>query len=146
MKVLFLKDLKGQGKKGEIKEVKTGYANNFLIKNEYAVALNEHNLNDYNCEQERLKNIDDKNREEAIKIKKELENIIVKFKVQSGKNDKIFGKISTKQIKEELQKLNYDIDKKKIIIPVEITNLGTYNIQINIYKEIQATLKIKLES
>ncbi|MDD6879053.1 MAG: 50S ribosomal protein L9 [bacterium] len=146
MKVLFLKDLKGQGKKGEKKEVKTGYANNFLIKNGYAVALNEQTLKKYNNEQERLKELDQKNRKEAEALKKKLEKIEIKFKVQSGKNDKLFGRISIKQIKEELDKLGYNIEKKQITIPVEISNLGAYNIQINLYKEIKATLKIKLES
>lgn len=145
MKVLFIKDLKGQGKKGDKKEVKTGYANNFLIKNGYAVSLNEQTLSQYNKEQATIKKIDETNREQAEKIKDKLEKEIVKFKVQVGKDDKVFGRISQKQIKDELGKLGYDIDKKKITINNNISSLGYYDVDVILYKEVIAKLKIKLE-
>ena len=73
MEVIFIKDLRGQGKKGEIKEVKAGYAQNYLIKNGYAVQLNEQTLSKYNKEQEKIKQDDIANREMANKIKMKLE-------------------------------------------------------------------------
>ena len=145
MKVLFVKDLKGQGKKGEKKEVKTGYANNFLIKNGYAVALNEQTLSKYNKEQENLKQIDELNRKEALLLKKELEKKTLSFKVQVGKDDKVFGRISQKQIKDELNALGYTIDKKQIIINDSVSSLGYHNIDIELYKDVIAKIKIKLE-
>lgn len=145
MKVLFVKDLKGQGKKGEKKEVKTGYANNFLIKNGYAVALNEQTLTKYNNEQMRIKEQDDNNRINAINLRDRLEKIELSFKVKVGSNDKVFGRISQKQVKEKLDELGYNIDRKQINIADNVEYLGYHNISINLYKEISAKVRIKLE-
>ena len=145
MKVLFVKDLRGQGKKGEKKEVKTGYAQNFLIKNGYAVQLNEQTLSKYNHEQAIKKAMDEKNREEAIKLKESIEKLELTFKVNVGKEDKVFGKISSKQVKELLAVKGFNIDKKQIDIDDSVTSLGYHNINIILYKDVIAKLKIKLE-
>lgn len=145
MKVLFLKDLKGQGKKGEKKEVKTGYANNFLIKNGYAVALNEQTLSKYNKEQENIKQQDALNRKEAEQLKEIIEKLTLTFKVQVGKDERVFGRISQKQIKDELAKKGYEIDKKQVVIQDSVSCLGFHNIDINLYKGVIAKLRIKLE-
>lgn len=145
MKVLFIKDLKGQGKKGDKKEVKTGYANNFLIKNGYAVSLNEQSLSKYNKEQEDLKQLDDLNRKEAIMLKNDIEKKELVFKVQTGKDDKVFGRISPKQIKDELIKLGYSIDKKQIMISDSVSTLGFHNVEIVLYKDVIAIIRVKLE-
>ena len=136
MKVLFIKDLRGQGKKGEKKEVKTGYANNFLIKNGYAVALNEQTLTKYNNEQKMIKEQDEQNRQKAKVLKENLEKLELVFKVKVGNNDKVFGRISQKQVKEELDKLGYEIDKKQINIDSSVDYLGYHKISINLYKEV----------
>lgn len=146
MKVLFLKDLRGQGKKGETKEVKTGYANNFLIKNGYAVALNEQSLSKYNKEQEVLKEEDARLRAIALNQKDKLEKLELTFKVQVGKDGKVFGRISQKQIKEELEKKGYIIDKKQVHIEDSVSSLGYHEIVINLYKEEFAKIRIKLIS
>ena len=145
MKVLFGKDLRGQGKKGEKKEVKTGYAQNFLIKNGYAVQLNEQTLSKYNHEQAIKKAMDEKNREEAIKLKDSIEKLELTFKVNVGKEDKVFGKISSKQVKELLAVKGFNIDKKQIDIDDSVASLGYHNINIILYKDVIAKLKIKLE-
>lgn len=145
MKVLFLKDLKGQGKKGEKKEVKTGYANNFLIKNGYAVALNEQTLSKYNKEQENIRQQDALNKKQAEQLKETIEKLTLTFKVQVGKDEKVFGRISPKQIKDELAKKGYEIDKKQVVIQDNVSSLGFHNIDINLYKGVTAKLRIKLE-
>ena len=146
MKVLFLKDLKGQGKKGEIKEVKTGYANNFLIKNGYADALNEQSLSRYNKEQETIKKNDDKSRKDALETKKEIEKLELSFNVQVGKDGKVFGRISQKQIKEALEKKGFIVDKKQVLLQDNISSLGYHKVVINLYKEVNAEIRIKLEN
>ena len=145
MKVIFIKDLRGQGKKGEIKEVKDGYAENFLIKNNYAKKLNEHNYQEYLDNKKEEENQDNLNRVNAKKLKEQLEKIEVCFKVRTGVQDKVFGSISSKQIKEELEKKNKNIDKKQIKIENELSSLGYHNVKIDLYKEVNATLKVKLE-
>ncbi len=145
MKVIFIKDVKGQGKKDEIKEVKDGYAKNFLIKNKYAVAYSETSKRRLNEEinDRKIKNENDIKESKELKNKLSKEKIV--FKVKTGKEDKVFGSISTKQIKEELDKLGYDIDKKKIIIDTPISSLGTHIVKIELHKEVISDLEIKLE-
>lgn len=145
MKVIFTKDLRGQGKRGEIKEVKDGYAKNFLIKNGYASQLTDSTLGKYNRECEQQRELDQKMRNEAISLKSQLEKIELVFTVKTGKGDQVFGSISAKQIKDELDKKGYTIDKKQVDFDHVISSLGYHDVKINLYKEIFAELKIKLQ-
>ena len=142
MKVIFLKDLKGQGKKGEIKEVKDGYAQNFLIKNHYAEKLTEETFQNYLTEKKEEKILDDQKRKEALETKSVLEKI---FKVKTGQMDKVFGSVSSKQIKDDLEKLGIIVDKKQIDIKEGISTLGYHNVNIELYKDIVGVIKVKLE-
>lgn len=144
MKVIFIKDVKGQGKKGEVKEVKDGYGTNFLVKNGYAIPATANNLSKLHRE----------NTEKAIEenlmirdmedLKKKLEEHPFEFKVKTGKEDRVFGAISTKQIAIELKKQGYDIDKKKIKIEGEISSLGVHNVEIELHKKVIATIRVKV--
>lgn len=142
MKVIFIKDLKGQGKKGEIKEVKDGYGTNFLIKNNYAILANTGNLKQFNTQK------NNELKEEQIKIdqaeilKSELEKLSINIKVKTGTQDRVFGSVSTKQIAQELKKYNIDKNKIKIISP--LSSLGTHIVEIEIYKKVIAKLKVNL--
>lgn len=141
MKVIFIKDLRNQGKKGEIKEVKDGYAKNFLIKNGYAVKETKETLTKLKRDNQKQEEEIKENIKKAEKLKKELEAKTYKFKVKTGKNDKVFGSISAKQIKDEIGDL---IDKKQIIIDYPIQSLGFHNVEINLYKDVKATIKIEV--
>ena len=142
MKVIFIKDLKKQGKKGEIKEVKDGYAK-FLIKEGYAVQETKGSLKHLETENNKRQKEDELATKNAEKLKKELEKEKISFTVKTGENDKVFGSISVKQIKEKLEK--YNIDKKQIIINNPISSLGFHEIEINLYKDIKAKLKIEVK-
>ena len=145
MKVIFLKDLKGQGKKGEIKEVSDGYAINFLIKKGYALKKTEGSLTKLNEEIKENKALDLKNREEALKLKEQLEKITLEFSVKGSKDGRMFGSISTKQIKEELNKLGYNIDKKQIE-NTSVNSLGMHLVNITLYKDIKSQVKVHTKS
>lgn len=142
MQVIFIKDLRKQGKKGEIKNVKDGYAQNFLIKNGYAIPVNEKNLNDLKNEKIREEKLDEKNKQKAIQLKEKVEKESLEFQVNAGKDDRIFGSISPKQIKEELSKKGYKIDKKQIELKENITSLGYHDIKINLYPSVIAKVKV----
>ena len=104
MQVIFIKDLKKQGKKGEVKNVKDGYAQNFLIKNGYAVQVNEKNLKELERNNKKEEEENKRLSEEAKLIKEKLEKETLTFTVRTGNGDRVFGSISVKQIKDELAK------------------------------------------
>ena len=137
MKVILLQDVKKQGKKGEIKTVKDGYAENFLIKNGYAVPVNQHNLNDLKSTKEREKKLDLENRKNAEIEKQKLEK-----KTSLGSNKEKFGSISVKQIKEELNNQGFKIDKKQIMLTNNIASLGYHDVSINLYADVNAKVKV----
>lgn len=145
MKVIFIKDLKKQGKVDEIKEVADGYATNFLIKNGYAVKYTKgsnERLND-DIKNREIKEQNDIKLANEIKTKLEKENIL--FKVNTGASGKVFGNISTKQIEDKLSSLGYNIDKKKITIDSPLNSLGTHNVKIALHKKVEAILRVTLK-
>lgn len=144
MKVIFLKDVKGSGKKGEIKEVSDGYANNFLIKQGLAkkvdaTALNENRTQkeatDYHKEQERLA---------ALEIKKQIDGKNIMLKIKCGENGKTFGAITSKEIAEALSNYGIKLDKKKIELSESIKLIGNYKITAKVYPNISATFNLEV--
>ncbi len=142
MKVIFIKDLKKQAKKGQIKEVKDGYAENYLIKNNYAIKATEENIRKLQQENKKAEKRQEQEKIKAKEEKEKLEKLEIEFKVNTGNDDKVFGSISAKQIKEELLKRGYKIDKNQIEIDSPISSLGFHYIQINLYQDVFAKLKI----
>ena len=142
MEVIFIKDLKNQGKKGQIKNVKDGYAENFLIKQGYAVKKTKENLAKLEYEQRNKAAQDAENKRNAEILKKELDKVIIEFKVKTGEGDKVFGSISIKQIKDELQNKNIKVDKNQIELTNPISSLGFHNVDIKLYPGIISTIKV----
>ena len=142
MKVILLKDVKKQGKKDDIIEVSDGYANNFLIKNGLAIRYTAGSRNKLNYELSEKQKEEDKLVAEFNKIKKELESKKISFTVKSGKDGKIFGTISSKQISEELKKMGFMIDKKTIVMDHVIDTLGVHKVKANVHKKVCIELTI----
>ncbi|MBE6138616.1 MAG: 50S ribosomal protein L9 [Firmicutes bacterium] len=144
MKVIFLKDLKNQGKKGEIKEVKDGYGKNFLIKNGYAVMATETGVKRLNEENAQIKQQELDNIKKCEQVKEKLEKNSLKFKVKTGTQDRVFGTVSTKMIAEELKQKGFNIDKKFIKLDNPLSCLGFHNVKVELHKEVIANLKVEL--
>ena len=140
MKVILLKDVKKQGKKDQIIEVSDGYAQNYLIKNGLAVKYTTTSKTVLD------KQISKRNADELIEKCKEIKAKIEKkeliFNAKTGKNGKIFGTISSKQIAEKLAELKIEVDKKTIDIKNPIDTLGTHLVDINLHKKVKAEAKV----
>ena len=143
MKIIFIEDVKKQAKKDEIKEVKDGYAK-FLISKKLAVPYTEKSMNVLQGEITERNLKEQELIAECNKIKNKLKDKKIEFKVKTGTNDKVFGTITAKQISEELSKMRYDIDKKKIMIDDEINSLGTHIVTINLHKQVSFGMDIVL--
>lgn len=144
MKVIFIKDVKKQAKKDDIKEVKDGYAK-FLINEGLAVAYTSGSANVLDTEIKNREKEEQKLIDECNKLKNELKNKKIIFNVKTGAQDKVFGNISTKQISEEFSKMGYDIDKKKITIDGDINTLGTHKVLITLHKKVKFEFDIVLK-
>ncbi|HEC2145515.1 TPA: 50S ribosomal protein L9 [Staphylococcus delphini] len=141
MKVIFTQDVKG--KQGEVKDVPVGYANNFLIKNGYAVEATPGNLKQLEQKNKRIEKDKQQELEDAKALKERLATLEVEVKAKSGEGGKLFGSISTKQIAEAL-KAQHDIkiDKRKMELPHGIHALGYTNVPVKLHKEVEGTIRV----
>lgn len=144
MKIILIDNVKGTGKKDEVKEVKDGYGS-FLIKNKKAVLYSTKSNEVLNTQ---IKDRNDKEEQlilECTNIKNKLEKDTLKFLVKTGNDGKVFGSISSKQISEELKKKGYNIDKK-LIDRENLNTLGTHIVTINLHKKVVAHLNVVLKA
>ena len=131
MKVIFTQDVKGKGKKGEVKDVPVGYAQNFLFKKNVAVEATPGNLKQLELKNKRAEEEREQEIEDAKALAKRLEDIEVEVTAKSGEGGKLFGSVSTKQIAQALQKQHdIKIDKRKMDLPNGIHALGLSLIHI----------------
>ena len=144
MKVVLLKDVKGTGKKGEIKEVSDGFARNFLLKNGSAKIAdnsaisensNKKSANDFHKEVER---------QEAQTLANKIKGVTVELTLKCGENWKTFGSITAKEIGEALAKLGLNIDKRKIEIKEPIKTIGSYQVIAKVYTDISAKFNVNV--
>lgn len=143
MRVIMLKDVKGVGKANQILEVKDGYANNFLIPRGLAVLESKRSKEILAKQQEDKAKQDAADKASAVEIANKLKDITVEFSANAGKDGKMFGAISTKQIEEELKKtFNITIDKRKIISKIAVDRLGYTTLEVELYKGVIGTIRV----
>ncbi|KAA9005154.1 50S ribosomal protein L9 [Paenibacillus spiritus] len=145
MKVIFLKDVKGQGKKGQVKEVSEGYATNFLLPRGMARPATEGNVktleNQAAAEQRRKEN----EKEEAKQLAEKLNELTLNLKAKAGEGGRLFGAITSKQIAEQLASSHgIALDKRKIELGDPIRHLGGFQINVKLHTEVKAVLKVQV--
>jgi len=144
MKIILIKDVKKQGKSGDILEVKDGYGA-FLINKGDAVLATTNSRDRLDRENKEKELKEKKIIEECEVLKKKIENLTISFKVKTGQQDRVFGSISAKQIVEELKNKGYNVDKKQIKINNTIATLGFHNVDVELHKKVIAKVKIELK-
>ncbi|MEJ9210161.1 50S ribosomal protein L9 [Bacillus smithii] len=143
MKVIFLQDVKGKGKKGEIKNVADGYAHNFLFKKNLAIEATPANLKALEAQKKKEAELAKQELENAKKLKEVLENTTVELKAKAGEGGRLFGSVTSKQIAEELNKTHkIKLDKRKIELDDAIRSLGYTNVPVKLHPEVTAVLKV----
>jgi large subunit ribosomal protein L9 len=144
MKVIFQKDVKGQGKKGEIKEVSEGYARNFLFPKGLAIEANEANLKTLKAVEKSMERKEQERLEQAQQLAKELEAMEIRIPARSGEGGRLFGAVTSKQIADYLESKNKNIDKRKIELDEPIRTLGTTQVLVRLHPKVTATLKVQV--
>ncbi len=146
MKVIFLKDVKGKGKKGEVKNVADGYAHNFLLKQGLAVEANPSNVSSLNAQKKKEEKLAAEELAEAKQLKAKINEITVELTAKSGEGGRLFGSITSKQIAEELQKKHsIKVDKRKIELEDAIRSLGVTKVPVKLYPDVTATLNVHIK-
>ena len=141
MKVILLQDVKGTGKKGDVKEVADGYARNFLIKKGVAVEANSKNMNELQGQKSSAQHKIDLEIENAKNIQQTIDGKKVTIKAKAGKNGKLFGSVTAGHIADAIeQQFGVKIEKKKISLTLEIKAFGSYEADIRLYKGINAKI------
>lgn len=147
MKVILKQDIKGVGKKDQIINANDGYARNYLFPKNLAVPADKGNLTNLESKKSSLAHKKELEKEEAKQVAKKIEGILLKLQVKSGENGKIFGSITSKEIADNLEKqYKIKVDKKKIALSEPIKILGVFNIEIKLYDDVIAKLKLNVIS
>lgn len=145
MKVILLADIKGVGKKDQVLNASDGYARNFLFPKKLAVEANNENMAKLKAKNESKAYKKEMDIKEAKAVKEKIEKLTMKMVVKAGENGKIFGGVTSKEIAENLKKeYSIEIDKKKVLLPETIKNIGTFTVDIKLYEGIIAQLKLNV--
>ena len=147
MKVILTADVKGQGKKGEVKNVSDGYANNFLIKKGLAVPATNDNMNilkNKNASEEHKRQVELDN---AKELKDKIDGKEIVLVTKAGEGGKLFGSVTSMDIAEAVKKeLKIEVDKRKILLKDNIKTAGIYEVEIKLHKDVSAKIKVNIKA
>ena len=144
MKVILKQDVKGTGKKGDIIDVRDGFAKNFLLKKGLAEQASSVAVNSLKIQKE----AEERRRAEEIKQIKELAGRMdkskVEVKIKCGENGKVFGSVTSKEIASKLADLGFDVDKKKILLKEGLKTVGEYPVEIRLMEGVSAKITVSV--
>lgn len=146
MKIILLKSYENLGKVGEIVNVKPGFARNYLIPNKIASLATEQNIKALELFLKSQENKEAKNRMNLEALSKKLNSLTLKFDVQVGEDEKLFGSVTTQMIADELADKGYTVDKKEIVLEETIKELGNFKIAINLGYDLDTKIKVKVQA
>ncbi|MFD2330715.1 50S ribosomal protein L9 [Cohnella sp. GCM10020058] len=144
MKVIFLQDVKGQGKKGQVKEVSEGYARNFLLPQGYVQIATDGAKKTLDQIQASVDKKKAQEKEDAKALAVKLGEMKIVIKAKAGEGGRLFGAITSKQIAEALEKQKITIDKRKIELNEPIRTLGVTQVPLKLYPDVKGTLNVQV--
>lgn len=143
MKVILTKDVKGQGKKDQLVEVSDGYARNFLLPRKLAIPADNQSMTELKNKEAARQHKIDTERAAAKEIAEKLTAIVVKIKVGSGADGRLYGSVTTKEIAERLEKdFGIAVDKRKITLATPIKAYGTYTLDVRLYTDVAGKINV----
>ncbi len=144
MKVILLKDVKAQGKTGDVVEVSDGYARNYLFPNNLAKQATATALNSIKISKEAEARRRQIEHDEAVELCKKLAGLTVTVKIKTGANGKLFGSLNTAAVSDALKEHGIELDKKKIVIAEPIKALGRYTVTVKPFAEVSGKLNVNV--
>lgn len=145
MKVVLLKDVANLGSRGQVIEVKEGYAKNFLFRKKLAKVATDSELKKQQHFRKKEEEKEEQKREDARNLREQLKNVQISFQVKAGENDKVFGSITSANIADRLQENGYTIDKRDIDLSQPLSTLGEHLVGVKLFRDIHAELRVVLE-
>ncbi len=147
MKVILNQDVVGLGEEGDIREVTSGYARNYLLPKKLALLHTPANLASLAKRRTAIEHRREEKRTEALGLKERLEAEEIKFTMPAGENGKLFGSVNNALVAQELEKRGYQIDKRRIEIPEHAIRMtGTYKARVKLYDKEEAVVKLVVEA
>ena len=146
MKVILLQSHDKLGKAGEVVNVKSGFARNFLIPKQIASIATKQNIKSLESFLRAQEIKEAKNRVNIEGLSKKLDSLTLKFEVEAGEDGKLFGSVTSQMISDELSEQGYTIDKKEINLEEPIKALGNHKIEINLGYDLKPSIKIKVSA
>lgn len=145
MKVILIEDVKGKGKKDQVLEVSNGYARNYLFKNKLAIAADAKAMNELAGKEASKQHKYEVERATAVELAKQLESLTVTIPQEAGKDNKLYGAVTAKDIVQKLkQEYNIELDKKKLILETPIKTFGAYKIKVKLFTDVSATITVQV--
>ena len=145
MKVILLTDIKGKGKKDQVIEVADGYARNYLITKGLAIEANTKALNELAGKEASRQHKYDTEKAAALEVARQLEVVTLVLHHEAGKDGKLYGAITTKEIAQQLkQEYNIEVDKKKLSLDAPIKTFGTYKVKAKLFADVFAIITVQV--
>ena len=145
MKVIFLQDVKGSGKKGEIKTVADGYARNMLLPKGYAVEANSQNLSKLAGQQSSAQHKIDLEIQAAKEAAAKIKDKKITIAAKADSNDRLFGSVTSAHVADAINdQLGVKVDKKKIVLSTDIKNFGSYTAVVKLYNGISEKIDVEV--
>ena len=146
MKIILLQSVRGLGDPGDVVNVKSGYARNYLIPKEIAVFATQSNVRQIENRITKAKEIELERVETLKGVAEKLDKLSLKFELKAGEEDKLFGSVTTQMISDSLSNDGYTIERKDIDITDPIKTLGNHYVTIYLHKDVSAKVKIKVKA
>jgi len=146
MKIILLQSVRGLGDPGDIINVKSGYARNYLIPQEMAMYATKSNITRIEYQVEKSKELEAEKVKKLQKVADKLDKLTLKFELKVGDEDKLFGSVTVQMIINELLEQGYNIEKKDVAIPEAIKTIGSHYVNIYLHKEVSCQVKVKVKA